>query len=109
MKEQIESMGAPKSEEDDRRNSEHTHPSRSLGPRAKGYGIGGGYEKPYRRPLPPAANQTGSYGPVPHSGYYGAGAGAERFERGQAGFKDELSWYGAQYGEKTSGRSNGES
>lgn len=43
-----------------------------------------------------------SYGPVPHAGYYGAGAGRERFERGQAGFDAELSWYRAQYGEHTS-------
>lgn len=43
-----------------------------------------------------------SYGPVPHAGYYGAGAGEERFERGQAGFNAELSWYRAQYGERTS-------
>jgi hypothetical protein len=82
------------------------HPSRSLGPRAKGYGIGGGYEKPYRERSLPKDHQSVSYGPVPHAGYYGAGAGDERFERGQAGFGDELSWYEAQYGETTSGRSN---
>ena len=81
------------------------HPSRNLGPRAKGYGIGGGYEKPYRQRTRPQGDQGESYGPVPHSGYYGAGAGTERFERGQAGFNKELSWYGPQYGESTSGRS----
>ncbi len=83
----------------------NTHPSRCLKPRSKGYGIGGGYEKPYRERPRPGDDRSESYGPVPHSGYYGAGAGTERFERGQAGFKNELSWYSAQYGENTSGRS----
>lgn len=105
MKQKIALMEAPKSEETERRKSTNSHPSRSLAPRAKGYGIGGGYERPYRRPLRQEDKQNESYGPVPHSGYYGAGAGAERFERGQAGFKNEISWYGAQYGERTSGRS----
>lgn len=105
LKHEKASMEALKDEEVERRNSTNRHPSRSLEPRAKGYGIGGGYERPYRRPLRPVDQQSESYGPVPHSGYYGAGAGAERFERGQAGFKNELSWYGAQYGERTSGRS----
>lgn len=81
------------------------HPSRNLGPRAKGYGIGGGYEKPYRGRPTVKDRQRDIYGPVPHSGYYGAGAGKERFERGQAGFDEELSWYGPQYGENTSGQS----
>ena len=85
------------------------HPSRNLGPRAKGYGIGGGYEKPYRQRSRPKDQQSVTYGPVPHAGYYGAGAGNERFERGQAGFRDELAWYEAQYGETTSGRSIKES
>jgi len=80
------------------------HPSRNLHPRARGYGIGGGFEKPYRKRITPADQRSGSYGPVPHSGYYGAGAGAERFERGEAGFQRELAWYGPQYGENTSGR-----
>lgn len=82
------------------------HPSRSLRPRAKGYGIGGGYEKPYRDRAAAKQRQRAVYGPVPHAGYYGAGAGNERFERGQAGFRDELAWYEAQYGESTSGRSD---
>jgi hypothetical protein len=47
-------------------------------------------------------NRGESYGPVPHAGYYGAGAGNERFERGQAGFDKELPWYRVQYGERTS-------
>ena len=84
--------------------STNRHPSRNLEPRARGYGIGGGYEKPYRKGPRPADEQGESYGPVPHSGYYGAGAGVERFERGHAGFDKELSWYRAQYGENTSGR-----
>ena len=83
--------------------ADQRHPSRNLGPRARGYGIGGGYEKPYQHRLP-ANGGIGSYGPLPHSGYYGAGAGSERFERGRAGFNQELPWYGPQYGENTSGR-----
>ena len=83
------------------------HPSRNLRPRAKGYGIGGGYERPYRARTQASDQKGESYGPVPHSGYYGAGAGAERFEVGQAGFNKELSWYSSQYGESTSGQSKG--
>jgi hypothetical protein len=85
--------------------SRSSHPSRSLAPRARGYGIGGGYEKAYRKRSRPEDRRSASYGPVPHSGYYGAGAGAERFERGQAGYNTELPWYAAQYGESTSGLS----
>jgi hypothetical protein len=99
------SEAAPSDEKAQRPYSSASHPSRCLKPRSKGYGIGGGYEKPYRERPRPRDDQRESYGPVPHSGYYGAGAGSERFERGQAGFKNELSWYGAQYGERTSGRS----
>jgi hypothetical protein len=109
MKDKIALKEPPTGEESERRTSANSHPSRSLGPRAKGYGIGGGYEKPYRKRARPADHQSESYGPVPHSGYYGAGAGAERFERGQAGYNNELSWYGAQYGENTSGRSKEQS
>src|SRR5690242_9435658 len=75
------------------------HPSRNLAPRGRGYGIGGGYERPYRKHPRPADDQQQSYGPVPHSGYYGAGAKTERFERGKAGYNNELSWYAFQYGE----------
>lgn len=86
-----------------RTDSQNRHPSRSLDPRTRGYGIGGGYERPYRKSLQsPTARE--SYGPVPHSGYYGAVSEAGRFRQGQAGFNDELSWYGPQYGENTSGR-----
>ena len=84
--------------------SGNQHPSRSLEPRARGYGIGGGYEKPYRKRAAPADEHAEVYGPLPHSGYYGSGVGSERFRRGQAGFNQELSWYGPQYGEKTSER-----
>lgn len=88
------------------RNSSEPHPSRNLEPRARGYGIGGGYEAPIRKRSKPSDQQNESYGPLPHSGYYGAGSGAERFERGQAGFNRELAWYGPQYGERTSEREN---
>lgn len=103
MKDEIASKAPLEREECERSTSSGTHPSRSLEPRAKGYGIGGGYERPYRKPLRHANQRSESYGPVPHSGYYGAGAGDERFERGQAGYNEELLWYGAQYGESTSG------
>jgi len=83
--------------------SQRNHPARSLEPRAKGYGIGGGYEKPYRDRRGPKNDHGQTYGPLPHSGYYGAGAGNERFERGKAGFDAEISWYRAQYGHNTSG------
>jgi len=85
------------------------HPSRSLEPRARGYGIGGGYERPYRMPSSRTDERAESYGPLPHSGYYGGGLQSKRFKQGQAGFKEELPWYGPQYGEKTSGRDDGES
>lgn len=109
MKDRIASKEAPTDEGTEPPMSPSSHPSRSLGPRAKGYGIGGGYEKPYRKRPRPDDHQSESYGPVPHSGYYGAGAGKERFERGQAGYNNELSWYDAQYGKSTSGRSKEQS
>ena len=79
------------------------HPSRSLESRSVGYGIGGGYERPYRKEKAKPADSNRMYGPLPHAGYYGSGAGARPFERGEAGFTDELSWYRTQYGEQTSG------
>ncbi len=80
------------------------HPSRSLQARSRGFGIGGGYERPYKKAKRIAADSDKElYGPLPHAGYYGAGIGARPFKRGQAGFGDELSWYCSQYGEKTSG------
>lgn len=85
------------------RDRSNVHPSRSLEPRQRGYGIGGGYERPYRQRGAQPENLRESYGPLPHSGYYGSGAGSVRFEIGQAGFKLELPWYAAQYGARTSG------
>lgn len=79
------------------------HPSRNLEPRSVGYGIGGGYERPYKKERAKPADSKRMYGPLPHAGYYGSGTGARPFERGEAGFTDELSWYGSQYGEQTSG------
>ena len=100
MRDETESLG---STEQDCAKKSARHPSRNLEPRARGYGIGGGYERPYRN-LPSAVGERGeSYGPLPHSGYYGTGS-SNRFKDGQAGFGEELSWYGPQYGENTSER-----
>jgi hypothetical protein len=83
------------------------HPSRNLESRSRGFGIGGGYERPYRKEKPKTSdNEEGLYGPLPHAGYYGSGTGSRPFKRGQAGFADELSWYSSQYGEITSGYDN---
>ena len=80
------------------------HPSRRLELRSQGYGIGGGYERPYRKERAKKADaDEGLYGPLPHSGYYGAGEAARPFKAGQATFQNELSWYEKQYGESTSG------
>jgi hypothetical protein len=85
-----------------------SHPSRNLGPRSKGYGIGGGYERPYRREKPGQADsRKGLYGPLPHAGYYGAGLARRPFKMGQASFCDEMEWYRNQYGERTSGFEEG--
>jgi hypothetical protein len=104
MKEEAKSKGSTKEAEAEARGSPQRHPSRNLEPRARGYGIGGGYERPYCKRPSPVSRESGSYGPLPHSGYYGAGGASERFERGSAGYNQELHWYGPQYGEKTSGR-----
>ncbi|MEK6301103.1 MAG: hypothetical protein AABO41_10310 [Acidobacteriota bacterium] len=86
------------------RSSSGPHPSRNLHSRAQGYGVAAGYEKPYLpRTAKPAVAKPDEYGPLPHSGYYGAGDSARPFKRGQAGYSEELLWYPAQYGEKTSG------
>src|SRR5260370_40478386 len=46
------------------------HPSRSLEERKSGFGIGGGYEKPYRRrETARTDNRNGLYAPIPHAGY----------------------------------------
>jgi hypothetical protein len=90
-------------------NTESFHPSRRLDLRAKGYGIAAGYEKPYKRDAPRDTSVRGdSYGPIPHSGYYGAGEARTPFKIGQAGFKEELEWYKRQYGRETSGYDNKE-
>ena len=80
------------------------HPSRNLNARSDGFGIGGGYERPYREEKRKTADEGKElYGPLPHSGYYGTGVGRRPFNRGQASFSDELCWYQVQYGKKTSG------
>jgi len=80
------------------------HPSRRLELRSRGYGIGGGYERPYRKEKAKSRDSEQElYGPLPHSGYYGAGEAARPFKVGQATFRNELSWYEKQYGESTSG------
>jgi len=105
VREEAKTKESPRASHAEGRSSPQGHPSRNLEPRARGYGIGGGYERPYRKRPAPVSRESDSYGPLPHSGYYGAGAASERFERGRAGYNQELSWYGPQYGEKTSGRS----
>ena len=80
------------------------HPSRNLASRANGYGIAAGYERPYRKKAAQGpAHQLDEYGPIPDSGYYGSGDSARPFNRGQAGYSEELLWYPPQYGELTSG------
>jgi hypothetical protein len=79
------------------------HPSRSLDARRSGFGIGGGYEKPYKPKIPSSPEGVRSqYGPISEGGYYGAGNSFPRFKVGQAGFQSELAWYHKQFGEKTS-------
>ncbi len=80
------------------------HPSRRLELRSKGFGIGGGYERPYRKDKAKRGDAKEElYGPMPHSGYYGAGEAARPFKAGQATYQNEISWYEKQYGEHTSG------
>ena len=83
--------------------SDINHPSRRLDSRSKGFGIGGGYEKPYSRSPQDKKKDRQTYGPIPHAGYYGAGTAERPFKIGQAGFKEEIDWYRNQYGRKTSG------
>ncbi len=84
---------------------EPNHPSKSLEARRKGFGIGGGYERPLRRKS--EACPGGLYGPLPHAGYYGSGSPATRFGIGQAGFSEEAKWFEEQFGERTSAGSLG--
>ena len=87
-------------------NAEKPHPSRKLEMRSAGYGIAAGYEKPYKRAKGEQKHaRDESYGPIPHSGYYGAGEALRPFKVGQAGFDKELEWYRNQYGKETSGYS----
>jgi hypothetical protein len=80
------------------------HPLRNLELRRNGYGVSGGYERPYKgRVKEKVDDQKGSYGPIPHAGYYGGDIQHQRFRLGQASFEDELSWYKKQFGEETSG------
>jgi len=77
------------------------HPSSDLESRLTGFGIGGGYERPYRRNDLSKSLNVIRYGPVPHSGYYGATHDNMRFEIGQASFNQELSLYKRQFGQET--------
>lgn len=84
-------------------NSRQKHPSFHLGPRLSGFGIGGGYERPYKRELVKTESLSPlRYGPLPHSGYYGSAEGGWRFRFGQATFGPEIELYKGQYGEETS-------
>jgi hypothetical protein len=80
------------------------HPAWSLEERKDGFGIGGGFERPYRRASGGRTDsRKGLYGPVPHAGYYGANAPEQRFSVGQATYKEEIELYKRQWVEKTSG------
>src|SRR5215469_12011363 len=86
------------------------HPAWSLEQRKQGFGIGGGYERPYRlRAIGKTDSRTGLYGPIPHAGYYGANDPQRRFSVGQATYSGEISWYKRQFGEKTSGSASSSS
>lgn len=80
------------------------HPSRSLAARREGFGIGGGYERPYKqREVSRSDNKAGLYGPIAEGGHFVSGDADQRFAIGQAGFKEEQSLYKSQFGEQTSG------
>jgi hypothetical protein len=80
------------------------HPSRNLDVRSGGFGVAAGYERPFKKEEARTIDREDDlYGPIPHSGYFGAGIGQRPFKSGQAGFSVELDWYKKQYGEKTSG------
>ena len=81
---------------------QRNHPSNDLNIRSKGYGIAAGYERKYEGTDNREMEEGNElYGPIPHSGYYGAGVGARPFKKGQASFSEEMSWYSRQYGEWT--------
>ena len=80
------------------------HPSRSLASRRNGFGIGGGYERPYRqKETARADNEASQYGAIAEGGKFASGEADQRFAIGQAGFKNEQSLYKNQFGEETSG------
>ena len=80
------------------------HPSRSLAARRNGFGIGGGYERPYRqKETARSDNKEALYGPIAEGGFFVSGDADQRFAIGQAGFEEEQSLYEAQFGEETSG------
>ena len=84
--------------------SVQNHPSRSLTARRNGFGIGGGYERPYKqRQAARADNEAAQYGAIAEGGIFASGKADQRFAIGQAGFKDEQSLYKKQFGEQTSG------
>src|SRR5215813_13041367 len=86
------------------------HPSQSLAARKRGFGIGGGYERPYKqRESARSDNQTGPYGAIAEGGFFSSGNADQRFAIGQAGFKNELPLYKKQFGEQTSGWSGSRS
>jgi len=80
------------------------HPVWSLEERKDGFGIGGAFERPYRRaPAGRTDSRKGLYGPIPHAGYYGANDSRQRFGVGQATYKEEIALLERQWVEKTSG------
>jgi hypothetical protein len=80
------------------------HPSLSLAARRNGFGIGGGYERPYKqKETARADNKEAQYGAIAEGGIFASGEADQRFAIGQAGFKDEQSLYKKQFGEQTSG------
>jgi len=80
------------------------HPSRSLAARKNGFGIGGGYEHPYKRKEGARSdNKIKLYGPIAEGGHFVSGDAGQRFTIGQAGFNEEQSLYESQFGERTSG------
>jgi hypothetical protein len=80
------------------------HPSHSLAARRNGFGIGGGYERPYKHKEGSRSdNAAGLYSAIAEGGHFVSGDADQRFRIGQAGFKQEQSLYKSQFGEQTSG------
>jgi hypothetical protein len=80
------------------------HPSHSLAARKNGFGIGGGYERPYKQKESGRSdNRSALYGPIAEGGHFRSGNADQRFTIGQAGFKEEQALYKRQFGEQTSG------